>query len=215
MNEEPTEDDIREFEELKSGMAEDYYAAIGKAISSWSDTEGSLVIVAAMLLDTTQEKAGLIFYSINNFHSWLSIIDELFAIEPRYRSLRSDWTPIAERLKKLNDTRVRLAHHALDSGKGIEALMAGEDLEVTFPSLRPNQYDTRTKTKKQTPLQFEQVATFIEELASVTVRLAGLIERAAPIYLEPKRRLVAKVQDLQRKAGEKVTEPKHPRPELS
>ena len=204
MNEEPTADDIREFEELKVEMEDDYYATIGKAISGWSGTEGSLVVIAAILLDTTEVKAGLILYSINNFHSWLSIIDELFAIEPRYRSLRSDWTPIAERLKKLNDTRVRLAHHALDSGKGIEALVGGEDLEVIFPSLRPNKYDTRTKTKKQTPLRIGELAVFIEELASVTARLAELLERVAPIYLEPKRRLVARIQDLQRKAGEKV-----------
>jgi hypothetical protein len=155
-------------------------------------------------VDTTQEKAGLILYSIANVHSWLSIIDELFAIEPRYRSLRSDWTPIAERLKKLNDTRVRLAHHALVSGKGIEALMAGEDLEVIFPSLRPNQFDTRTKTKKQTPLRFGEVVVFIQDLASVALRLGELLERAAPIYLEPKRRLIARLRDLQRKAGEKV-----------
>jgi hypothetical protein len=139
----------------------------------------------------------------------------VFAIEPRYRSLRSDWTPIAERLKKLNDTRVRLAHYALISGKGIEALIAGEDLEVIFPSLQPNQFDTRTKTKKQTPLRFEEVVVFIQELASVAVRLAELVERAAPIYLEPQRRLIARVRDLQRKAGEKVFEPKHPRPDLS
>jgi hypothetical protein len=83
MNEEPTAEDIQELEELKVEMAEDYYAAIGKAISGWSGTEGILVVLAAILLDTTQEKAGLILYSIANVHSWLSIIDELFAIDLR------------------------------------------------------------------------------------------------------------------------------------
>jgi hypothetical protein len=56
MNEEPTAEDIQELEELKVEMAEDYYAAIGKAISGWSDTEGSLVVLAAILWWTRRRK---------------------------------------------------------------------------------------------------------------------------------------------------------------
>ncbi|SHJ50831.1 hypothetical protein SAMN05444159_0793 [Bradyrhizobium lablabi] len=203
--EEPTEADITELEELRIELTENYYGAIGKGISAWSRTESGLVVIAALLLDTKQEKAGLILYSIANFHSWLAIIDELFEMDPRYRALRPDWTVIANRLKKLNDTRVRLAHHALESGKGIEAIVAGEDIEMLLPSLKPSKYDTRTKSKKHSPLQIEQLADFVDELAVVSKGLGELLKRMAPIFLEPKKKLVERVRELRRMAG--VVEP--------
>jgi hypothetical protein len=137
MSEEPTEEEIKEFEEIKKQAERDFYYAIGRSITSWSLTEGRLVYIAAMLLDSTTEKAGLVLYSITNFYNWLSIIDELFAIDPKYQPLRSDWNAIAEQLKKLNEVRVRLAHHAVERGKGIEILVSdGDEMEI-FPSLKP------------------------------------------------------------------------------
>src|SRR6202051_401240 len=93
------------------------YEAIGRWITDWSRLEGALVHTASWLLASGRKKVGLILYSINNFHTWLSIIDELFAMDPCFSPLRSDWIKIAERLRKLNDVRVRLAHHA-GTGKG-------------------------------------------------------------------------------------------------
>jgi hypothetical protein len=83
--EQPNPEDIREFEELQSQFEETYYSSVGKGISAWSRNEGLLVAVGALLLDTTFEKAGLVFYSVINFHTWLTIIDELFDIDPRRR----------------------------------------------------------------------------------------------------------------------------------
>ena len=74
MNEEQTEEEARaEFEAFKKQTENDFYRIAGKGISAWAKTEGQLVFIAAMLLDTSLEKAGLVFYSIPNFHSWLSI----------------------------------------------------------------------------------------------------------------------------------------------
>jgi hypothetical protein len=54
-------------------------------------------------------------------------------MSPRYLALRSDWNKIAERLKKLNDTRVRFAHHAIESGKGVmDFVAAGLDEKVLW-----------------------------------------------------------------------------------
>jgi hypothetical protein len=200
--EQPTEQDIKEFEELQGQLADANYLTIGKGITAWSQTEGGLVVIGAVLLDTKYEKAGLVFYSITNFHTWLSIIDELFAMAPRFQALLSDWREIAERLKKLNDTRVRLAHHAVHAGKGIEAMAAGEGLDVLMPSLKPNRYDTRTKSKKHSPLQLEQLADFVTELAPVSVKLTKLLEQMAPIYLDPRRKLMAKIRELKQEVSD-------------
>ena len=89
-----------------------------------------------MLLDTPSEKAGLVLYSINNVHTWLSIIEELFAIDTKFTALRPEWIAIATRLRKLNDTRVSLAHHALGPGKGFEQFVetSNDDLSGIFPT---------------------------------------------------------------------------------
>src|SRR4051794_25143613 len=117
MSEEPTEEDRAEFDRLAREMMNDTDKLIGKGITAWSKGEGLLVDIAAMLLKTEREKAGLVLYSINNFHTWLSIIEELFALDLRYTPLRPDWIKISKRLKKCNDVRVSLAHHALGPGK--------------------------------------------------------------------------------------------------
>jgi hypothetical protein len=59
------------------------YSAIGQAISAWSALETLLVRLAAILLGASREKTGVVFYSIQNFHLWLNIIDELFNLEKR------------------------------------------------------------------------------------------------------------------------------------
>jgi hypothetical protein len=61
-------------------QSELFYATVGQGISHWSAMETRLVQIVAKLLKTSDEKAGLIMYSIANFHTWLMIIDELFCI---------------------------------------------------------------------------------------------------------------------------------------
>ncbi|MGY4399319.1 hypothetical protein [Bradyrhizobium sp. USDA 3315] len=194
--EQPTQEEIAEFEELQRQFNENYYTTIGKGISAWSRNEGLLVTVGAILLRTTFEKAGLVFYSIINFHAWLSIIDELFENDPQYQDQRPQWLAIAKQLRKLNDTRVRLAHQEVHAGKGfLEAVAAGEEEEVLYPSLKPNQFDTRAKSKKHSSLQFEDLVNFISALGDVATDLAELSQRMAEIYLKPKRALVQKLRD--------------------
>jgi hypothetical protein len=197
MNDEmPTEEEIKEFEELQEQFEDAHYVTIGKGITAWSGMENILVLIAAMLLDTPAERAGLVFYSINNFHTWLSLIDELFAMNTSFQALRSEWTPIAERLKKLNDTRVRLAHHAVQSGKRVLDLVEGDTGEVLNPSLRASQFDTRSKSKKHAPLKFEQLVAFVVDLVPVTERLVELMNKMAPIHLGPKQLVTQKLREL-------------------
>ena len=185
-------------------LTEDTYALIGKSITAWSTTESILVTIATMLLDTRPEKAGLVLYSINNFHTWLSIIEELFAIDQQFTLLRPEWIAISNRLRKLNDTRASLAHHALGR-KGFEHFVEtdNDDLSGIFPTLRPNSSDTRTKSKKHTPIGRNNSSEFMHELATTQRMMATLIDRMLPIYdLKEKQELLAKIKQLRQQARE-------------
>jgi hypothetical protein len=202
MNEEQTEEEVRaEFEALKKQTENDFYRIIGKSISAWAKTEGQLVFIAAMLLDTSLEKAGLVFYSIPNFHSWLSIIEELFAIDPKYSPLRPDWIEIAKRLKKLNDTRVALAHHALRPGKGFAhfAESDDEDFSGVIPTLKPDKFDLRTKSRKHAPIGLEELQTFIHELGTTHDKIRELMDRMEPIFIEPRKGLAETIRAVRQK----------------
>ena len=211
----------RELEEFKAEvdrttteLTEKMHQLIGSSITEWSRMEGLLVHIASWLLDSRPAKVGLVFYSINNFHTWLSIIDELFVMDPNFSPLRSDWIKIADRLKKLNDMRVRMAHHALEPGRIHEILekltpeqITPEIIENDFapsavwPSLRPHKNDTRLKWKNKA-ISLEEMVAFSEQLTDVIETMGALINEIGPIYLGPKRRLVAKVKELQRKAAQ-------------
>lgn len=91
-----------------------YFDAVGRGISAWATMEGTLVIVGALLLGISSEKSGIIFYSIINFNAWLSIITELFSTDEAFADAKARWEKIARDLRRLNNTRVRLAHHPYD-----------------------------------------------------------------------------------------------------
>jgi hypothetical protein len=131
------------------------FAAVGRALSIWAQTEESLVIIITILLRTQPTKAGIIMYSIINFNVWLGIADEL-AIDQSYTALKHKWNKINERLKKLNDTRVRLAHHTVYN-------ISNNNFD--YKSLKPGRFDTRGKSQKYPqPLDYDQISDFIRSL---------------------------------------------------
>jgi hypothetical protein len=139
------------------------YTSIGQALSQWAGMEDSLIGISCLLLRTHEAtKVGIILYSIANHPTWLNIIGELFLQEPRYITLRPRWNKISERLIKLNDTRVRLAHHT--------ALAGGT-------SLRPGKFDVRPKSQKHRfePLDYDQISQFIYSVDAVMSDLTELL----------------------------------------
>jgi hypothetical protein len=221
--EEQIRKDLEEFKadigRTAAEMTAKTYEVIGRSITDWSRMEGSLVHIASWLLDSGRKKVGLVLYSINNFHTWLSIIDELFAMDPNFSPLRSDWTKIAGRLRKLNDVRVRLAHHALEPGSALENLenvtLENIDLETfendfdsakVFPTLKPHKNDTRIKWKK-TAISLDEIVSFQEELIDVIETMTALMSDMGPIHLGPKQRLVAKIRELQQKVAQQEQTP--------
>jgi hypothetical protein len=100
---------------LKSRDEDALFRAVGQALSFWAQMEENLVPIAGMLLRTEFEMAGLVMYSIINFCVRLTIITDLFSMSNHYSSLKPRWTKIFEKLRKMQDTRDRLAHHTIYS----------------------------------------------------------------------------------------------------
>jgi hypothetical protein len=140
-------------------------------------------------------------------------------MDPNFSPLRSDWTKIAARLRKLNDVRVRLAHHALEPGRALENLenvtLENINLETfeddfvpakVFPTLKPHENDTRVKWKKAA-ISLDEIVSFQEELIDVIETMTALMIRMKPIYLGPKQKLVAKIKELQQKVAQQQQAP--------
>lgn len=152
-----------------------FYATVGQGISFWASMESSLVIVAAKLLGTTPQKTGLVLYSIINFYSWLSVIDELFLVETKYAAHKDEWGEISAKLRSLNDVRVRLAHHTLWDGS----------MDQGKPRLRPNSLDSRSKSKRHAPLNAQEILAFTEKVFKIEQRLDEFLKAMATTVSEP------------------------------
>lgn len=159
-------------ERWKTDRERELYAAVGQGLSAWAHLETSLVIITGMLLGTDFSKAGIIIYSVINFNVKLSIITELFAVEPRYSALKPQWNKKIKRLRQLNDTRDRLAHHTAQGSR----TFLDDDI-----SLRPGQLDTRDKSQKYQPLDHNQIIEFIFSVSRVTQNLTVLVDAMTEI----------------------------------
>ena len=53
-------------------LEEIFYQSIGSAISSWAAMESTIVAIASVLLETSLQKAGLVFYSTLPYLAWCS-----------------------------------------------------------------------------------------------------------------------------------------------
>jgi hypothetical protein len=142
-----------------------FYAGVGQEISLWASMEGLLIEVTAALLGTTRNKSGLVLYSIMNFHVWLNIIDDLFNLEPQHAHHRNTWTNISDDLRRMNDVRVRLAHHTV----------WGKSEKGTDFGLKPAEYDARTKSKKYAPLTSGELSEFMSAMEPVRERIQNLL----------------------------------------
>jgi hypothetical protein len=151
------------------------YASVGQALCHWAEMEELLVAIASLLLRTQEfSKVGTIMYSIVSFPVWLSIIDDLFLLEPRYITLKPRWDKLNSRLMGLKTTRDRLAHHTIHYGDNAVTL-AGDT------SLRPGRFDIRQKVQKYKPLDFDEIAKFSDSLCNVHEHVATLLNAMTDI----------------------------------
>jgi hypothetical protein len=161
---------VKASEELRLEQFRLFYGAVGQGISRWSSMEETLVQIAAKLVRTSEPKAGAIMYSINNFYAWLQIIDDLFVLDDTFPKSLKRWRGMIETLKKANDTRVRLAHHAVH--EDLLPLLLGASAQA---DLRPGRLDTRSKTGTLKPLKMKEVIDFTDHVAVLHERLKELL----------------------------------------
>jgi hypothetical protein len=199
---EPNNDLIKKFGGSKKLAQKHFYFLIGASITAWSSMEGNLIYVATMLLGTDPKKAGLVLYS-TSFHNWLSIISDLFNIDPSYHPLRSTWNKIEKKLKGLNDVRVQVAHHAaVDSAMVAKDIIMSGDKRHIFPVLKANKLDTRPKTLKREAIQQAQLVAFIKDVGEVAGAIKAMTGQMTPIYREQKKAMIDEIIRLQRASGE-------------
>lgn len=154
---------------LKDQHRNALYTSVGQALSHWASMEDLLVTIACLLLRTAEvKKIGIIMYSIINFNTWLGIIGELFLQEPLYSPLTTKWNKIMDRLRGLNKTRNRLAHHTIHYGDKVAS--SGDAF------LKPGQFDTRQETQQYQPLDIDQIFKFTDSVAKVRDDLSTLLK---------------------------------------
>lgn len=160
------------------------YITVGQSISNWARVEGRLVLVLAALLKCKEEKAGVILYSILSFPAWLSIIDELFLLEPQFSQQKKKWGKISEKLRNLNSTRIRLAHHTVPfkgTAKTFKGQSEGED---GSPILRAAREDSRSKSSA-TAMSANQIIEFTNAVTKLGSDLAEVIGEMRIISASP------------------------------
>lgn len=128
---------------------EDFYIGVGLSISRWSHMETTIVRIFSVIMRTEEKKAGIVFYSIMNFNTWLMVISDLIAIDPAFKKHAGNWNKKVDRLRRLNDTRVRLAHHTVWE--------EGEPL-----GLKPSRLDARPKSLAHQPMSLDEIVEFIQ-----------------------------------------------------
>lgn len=156
-------------ERRKEAGVDLFHQATGGALTSWAIMEERLVMVASILLKTSPKKAGLIFYSILNFQTWIAIITELFPLEPDFSDFRHRWNKIAERLRKEKDNRNWLAHNAVSSKDVL-------DNPTGMPVSKPSRIDMRAKSRSFPPMTFEQVHSFRSRIGQISDDLLQLVD---------------------------------------
>jgi hypothetical protein len=153
-----------EFEKNQSA----FYASVGHALSAWAGMEELLVAIVGMLLRTKFTNAGIVMYSILNFHAWLGVIGDLFLHDPILIKHRRTWNKISERLKEMKNIRDRLAHNTVYFASQVPSFSSDT-------SLRPSRFDMRTKSRSFQPLTFNQISEFTLSLTKAVTDLTALM----------------------------------------
>jgi hypothetical protein len=144
-----------------------FYTTVGQGISNWARMEGRIVHLGAELLDTNVEKAGVVFYTVTNFHVWLTIISELISLDRRLKDVKKDWNHTSNRLRELNDIRVRLAHHTTWH----------TDRSQSDVCLRPAKEDYRSKSRGYSNLTASEIIAFTRATTQMVPKLLDLQQR--------------------------------------
>jgi len=160
------------FKILMSAMRGYTYEAVGRGITQWANTESLLIIIGATLLETSFEKSGVVFYSIINFNVWLSIISELMPKTDEFEKAKEKWGVLSEKLRRLNNTRVLIAHHPVDTDD---------------PVVKPHDLNTTIKAIKSKPLAPEDILAWVEEVIKASNELISFSKYLYTLCKQPEK----------------------------
>src|SRR6476620_7222809 len=71
-----------------------------------------------------------------------------------------------------------------------------------FPTLRPHPSDSRTKSKKHTPVGMEELSTFITEMVEILEKINDLLDQMMPVFLERQQQISDKMKGVKEKLRE-------------
>jgi hypothetical protein len=191
---------VREKEEIALEQRQfelSLFSAVGKALTAWAQIEDLVVALFSMLIGSSQTKAGVIFYSIINFGTWLSIVTELIAQDELYSPFQARWNKLIGRLRGLKEVRDRVAHHSAIVPDTIVDL-------VSLTSLKPSIYDTRSKSLNYSPLTTSQIEEFFHRMIDVAKDLESLIDDMKAVgdkKLQEAEEEFQRLYDIERAAG--------------
>jgi hypothetical protein len=102
-------------EELDNNQAamrfKDFFSAVGYAITRWSYVNSSLFDFCYFSLDTTRDKAAIVFYRQKELGQKLQLVDQLMKQSLSPRMLKK-WNEISKKTNELLPFRNFLAHEA-------------------------------------------------------------------------------------------------------
>jgi hypothetical protein len=100
--------------------AQQFYAALGKAISQWQHVESALVITFTALTGSNSPRSSVVnaaFHSLISFKAKLDMVDTAFKtaafMSPRESALLPEWKTLRNRISKRSDRRNELAHFSM------------------------------------------------------------------------------------------------------
>src|ERR1700722_5538389 len=156
-------------EDTEANELAQLHRASGSAITVWAIMEERIVMVACLLLQTTPEKTGLIFYSIINFQAWITITTDLFSLEPMFADFQKRWNKIFERLRAEKDNRDRLAHNYASAADV-------SDNPIKRAAKLPSRIDMRPKSRALSPMTVEQINDFADRIGAISDDLLRLVD---------------------------------------
>lgn len=164
----PKEKYVGQIKPLSQALMEqrkNFYMVVGQALSHWVGMEVRLIQIAAILLRTDSERAGIVMYPAP-FGSWVPLIDDLFKHSGTYPEAHSAWNKLSNKLRGKNDIRVRLAHQSLSQ----EGDSAGYQAY-----LRPSEFDRRQKTIASKPMTIVEILKFADDVGELHDELVKIL----------------------------------------
>ena len=96
----------------------EFYAALGRAITGWANLEDILFDITFSILQTTKERAAIVFYRTPTFETRLTLTNDLIhSFLPKHKPGDQpdpgvkQWREIQTEIREHTPIRNRLAHH--------------------------------------------------------------------------------------------------------